>query len=171
RYHALAIGEATPVGATIDDAERVLDPTFDTGVDAQRLTATCARCHGPTGNGRGAGLLPKIAGQKPEYLFNALTAYAEGKRPSGSMAPAAAVLTEQERRTLAEHYAKLPVEPLASPLEDDAAVARGALLAAHGVAARGIPPCMECHGPASHSHSPAYPSLAGQHFAYLRLQL
>lgn len=170
QYQALAFGEPAQVGDTIGNAD-AFDSALDARAGAPPLTAKCARCHGPTGNGRGAGLLPKIAGQKPAYLFNALNAYADGKRPSGVMAPAAAALNEQERRALSEYYAKLSAEAYAAPLADEGAVERGAVIAARGDAARGIPPCKECHGPAPHARNAAYPNLAGQHLEYLRLQL
>ncbi len=49
--------------------------------------------------------------------------------------------------------------------------AKGATLFANGDAARGLPACITCHGPAGNSIIPANPRLAGQHPAYLYKQL
>ena len=57
------------------------------------IRQNCSRCHGHDGNGRGTGAFPKLAGQKPEYLFASLAAYASGARNSGIMEPIAAALT------------------------------------------------------------------------------
>ena len=67
----------------------------------------CARCHGPKGEGGEAGGVPRLAGQKPEYLSMALTDYALGTRPSGIMGPVAIYLDDGEKRKLADYYGSL----------------------------------------------------------------
>lgn len=151
---------------------------------AHAVTTTCARCHGRDGAGRGRGVFPSIAGQKREYLLQALNAYAENRRPSGSMAPIAAALNENERAALADYYASLPAPAvtrsdnagleeahLGEEKRDEAQLDRGAAIAAHGIPSHGVPSCKDCHGPGSHARNPVYPNLAGQHRDYLLAQL
>ena len=46
----------------------------------QAVSESCARCHGRDGTGRGLGVFPILAGQRPTYLFASLLAYARGPR-------------------------------------------------------------------------------------------
>jgi cytochrome c553 len=140
----------------------------------------CARCHGKLGSGSRAGGVPKLAGQKPEYLAMALRDYEFGTRPSGIMHPIAIYLTDQEREKLAHYYAALgTVEAkdgigVAAPESSDVSLLqRGAAIAAAGAPARGIPACSACHGEDGRAEgmNPRFPALAGQHFDYLRYQL
>ena len=62
---------------------------------------SCQRCHGATGAGRGHGAFPHLAGQNQQYLHSALDAYATRERNSGVMQTVAAVLTSEERQSLA----------------------------------------------------------------------
>jgi cytochrome c553 len=141
----------------------------------------CARCHGREGLGRGTGAFPKLAGQRSEYLVNALRAYAKGARHSGIMEPVAAVLSDQLIQNLARHYADSdpslgrlnPPRNATVALNDQLLVeiARGEEIAKRGIPARRIPSCIECHGPKGSRTKPAYPSLAGESADYLVLQL
>lgn len=55
--------------------------------------------------------------------------------------------------------------------DDEASLARGKAIATQGVPERGIPACVECHGPTAVPKNPAYSKLAGQHMRYLTSQL
>jgi cytochrome c553 len=130
----------------------------------------CSRCHGLDGTGRGPGAFPILAGQRAEYLYVSLRAFADRSRKSGIMAAVAANLGDDSMREAAAYYAGLP--PRAGERSDDsAAVARGAALALRGVPERDIPACVECHGPTDQPKNPAYPRLEGQDLRYLRQQL
>jgi cytochrome c553 len=138
----------------------------------------CARCHGVDGQGSQAGGVPRIAGQKPDYLAMTLTDYAHGVRPSGIMHPVAKYLSNEERRELADYYASLDNNPPANQASqqtaDDVEVMQlGGSIAGVGIPALSIPACEACHGhkDLSNDKNPKYPSLAGQHFAYLQQQL
>jgi cytochrome c553 len=140
------------------------------------LIASCARCHGETGAGRGLGAFPKLAGQKPVYLELALDAYASSERNSGIMEPLAAALTARERADLADYYSALPSvlgAANASPpaTEVAAAIERGRAIAREGIPSQGVPSCMDCHGPGAEQRNAAYPRIAGQYADYLVLQL
>lgn len=136
------------------------------------VAASCSRCHGAMGQGRGNAAFPKIAGQKPEYLFRALRAYARSERNSGMMEPVAAGLGEAQWRELADYYAALPGEPRSA--DATAAVETielGRDIAMFGIPEKDVPSCMDCHGPEGPRRNAAYPLLAGQYAEYLVLQL
>jgi cytochrome c553 len=136
------------------------------------LAASCARCHGRRGEGRGSAAFPKLAQQTSEYQYNALLAYARAERHSGIMQPIAAGLNPREMRRLADYYAQLSGEQTTStPRADDARHERSAEIVNSGLPKLGVPACAECHGPGTGARNPAYPKLAGQYKDYLLLQL
>lgn len=135
------------------------------------VIASCARCHGRDGLGRGEGAFPKLAGQRRAYLANALEAFARDERQSGIMQPLAAGLDARQITALADYYARLPAGSGSARASFDPAVARGREIAARGIPERKVPSCADCHGPAAAPRNPAYPALAGQHADYLELQL
>ncbi|MEW6297621.1 MAG: c-type cytochrome [Thermodesulfobacteriota bacterium] len=182
-YRRLAQGEAAPSGevAPLPDLvgpERV----------HRAITTSCARCHGVDGLGRGLGVFPKLAGQKPAYLDLSLQAFARGWRHSGIMEPIAAGLSQEEIRELARYYASLPTVNRhgqqrsgdlpgpqggarhAAPLQP-LAIERGKEIASRGIPGQRVPACVHCHGPGATRRNPAYPELAGQYADYLALQL
>jgi cytochrome c553/cytochrome c5 len=142
------------------------------------VTQTCGRCHGADGRGRGVAAFPRLAGQRPNYLYNALEAFASGKRPSGIMGPIAETLSREERRELALYYGNLTetgnlTGPAASlvPEADRAAIERGRRIASEGIPGQKVPSCADCHGPGGNRRNPNYPVLAGQYAGYLVQQL
>jgi cytochrome c553 len=66
-------------------------------------STTCAACHGPDGNSTSS-MFPKLAGQHPDYLLQALMAYKSGKRKNAIMNGMAAPLSEQDMEDLAEFF-------------------------------------------------------------------
>lgn len=161
-YRRLVEGE--PRGAT---------PMQDMHASEQRPAAimqSCARCHGADGLGRD-GVFPRLAGQRREYLENALAAYATGKRHSGTMEPVSAALTSEMAREVARYYANLPGPRTSDTAPDAARIERGRVIAQEGIASQRVPACVECHGPRAKRGKAAYPSLAGQSANYLELQL
>ncbi|HXH14277.1 MAG TPA: c-type cytochrome [Alphaproteobacteria bacterium] len=158
---AAADGPVTPIRAL-------------TGPDEvpRAVTASCGRCHGVDGHGRGMGAFPKLAGQRPAYLFASLQAYARGERYSGMMEPIAAGLSPEEMQALARYYSRLQ-EAAPSALHADAtsAIERGEAIARQGIPHQRVPSCADCHGPGATRRNPFYPNLAGQYADYLVLQL
>jgi len=166
-YERLVYGEA-PAGPPVVALEGVSDPEEP----PDPVIASCARCHGRDGLGRGNAAFPKLAGQRPEYLMRALRGYASGDRHSGIMAPVASGLSPAQWRQLADFYAGLdPGGPDGDGSETGRAAERGRIVAHEGLPTLGVPSCADCHGPADHPRNPAYPSLAGQYADYLVLQL
>ena len=172
-YERLAFGEVreSSAAAPIED---LTGPENLPGAVSER----CARCHGVDGRGRGTGAFPKLAGQHPPYLYNALRAYEQGRRHSGIMEPVSAGLSDEEMRSLATYYGSL--EPAVGTHGDaangggtvhSASAARGREIAHRGIPAQKVPSCVDCHGPTEPHPKREYPMLAGQYADYLVLQL
>jgi cytochrome c553 len=136
------------------------------------ISENCARCHIIDNRARDLSVFPILAGQRPNYLFASLLAYARGERHSGIMQPLAASLTATDMREIAQYYGNLPGPP-AAPVSNEIAPAieRGREIAMHGIPSRRVPACSACHGPNRIRRNPIYPELAGQHSDYLALQL
>ena len=69
--------------------------------------AMCIGCHGIPGYKTAFPStyhVPKIAGQQPGYIMNALKAYKSGERSHPSMRGIAASLTEEDMKELADYY-------------------------------------------------------------------
>ena len=134
------------------------------------IAASCARCHGVSGHGRGNAAFPKLAGQKPEYFLRAMSAYASSRRNSGIMEPIAAALGEAQWRALADYYAALPGDA-GEDAGTAASIERGREIATFGIPAKDVPSCADCHGPDGRRRNAAYPLLGGQFADYLVVQL
>ena len=147
--------------------EDILGPAADV---RPAVTQNCARCHGVDGRGRGPGALPKLAGQRWEYIAGSLEAYARGERHSGIMEPVAANLGTDEMQAIARYYAGLPGADDAPSTLDARLIQQGREIAERGAPERLIPACTECHGPGT-ERNPNYPRLAGQHADYIARQL
>lgn len=130
----------------------------------------CSRCHGADGTGRGIGAFPSLAGQRSEYLYASLRAFAEQTRFSGIMSGIATSVSDADMRAAAEYYAGLPPREGDQQTEASSA-ARGTAIASRGMPERDIPACVECHGPTERPKNPTYPRLAGQHVSYLAQQI
>lgn len=108
-----------------------------TPVPAIYLTGGCGSCHGPDGQGVGAGN-PAISGQPAGYTLDQLRRWKRAERrndPRGVMADAVADLTDVEMRAIA---AWLETVPAARPPDSAAASASaGAAAAARPAAFRG----------------------------------
>jgi len=78
----------------------------DTG---RELTYTCKGCHGVTGykNAYPNYHVPKIGGQSPEYLVNALSEYKKGARKHPTMQAQAQSFSEQDIADIAAYLSSL----------------------------------------------------------------
>jgi len=160
-------------GAEQDQVVAVLTKPGPPESPPKAVTATCAMCHGSHGESRGLGAFPRLAGQRKDYLENALKAYAAGERHSGVMEPIVAEMTPQEMEEIAKFYSQQALGMAAenAAAADPPAIERGAKLAAKGAPSELVPACSGCHsGPDSETNS-HYPILAGQHSNYLKQQL
>lgn len=74
---------------------------------AKNKVSMCTGCHGIPGYRTAYPKVyhvPKIGGQQPTYIVNALKAYKSGERSHPSMLAIAASLTEQDMADLAAYY-------------------------------------------------------------------
>ncbi|MGB6187467.1 MAG: c-type cytochrome [Aeromonas molluscorum] len=139
----------------------------------QTKSAVCAACHGPDGNSP-ADIYPKLTGQHASYIKKQLVelkAAASGNtgRASPIMGAMALPLSEQDMDDLAAYFSSQQITPVAVP---DEVVAAGKALYMGGDMSRGLPACASCHGPRGAGVEQAkYPSLSGQHPAYIKAQL
>ena len=78
-----------------------------TGQGMENAHAMCIGCHGIPGYKTAfpdVYHVPKIAGQQPGYIVNALKAYKSGERSHPSMRGIAASLSEEDMKQLADYY-------------------------------------------------------------------
>lgn len=127
----------------------------------------CAYCHELDGNSR-TERLPRLAGQRAEYLAKQLRDFRGGQRPS-SMQATAELLSDGDIAEAAGHFSKQPVRvaPADGPRSDSALAVR---LHQEGDKTRQLRACAGCHGRDGEGRG-ATPRLAGQHAAYLETQL
>ena len=163
-YQKVARSLKTPAATIEDLSESKQAPRI--------ISENCARCHIVDHRARDLSVFPILAGQRPDYLFASLLAFARGERHSGIMRPLAASLTAKDMREIAQYYGNLPAPPAAPVSEQIApAIERGKEIAVSGIPSRRVPACSACHGPNRIRRNPIYPVLAGQHSDYLALQL
>lgn len=155
-------------GVTTWPAPALLPTTTDASAPPDVVVEQCARCHGTDGLSRGVSRLPRLAGQRERYLANAMRAYAEGRRFSGTMMAVAAALPPGQRDQAVRYYASLDPSAVGNTATAGDP-ARGAAIARDGVPARDIPACDTCHQ--APDAKDAYPRLAGQPRQYLVTQL
>lgn len=127
--------------------------------------APCASCHGAGGEGQAS--FPRLAGMDPGYLARQLDAFATGERANAVMAPIAKALEPADRAGLAQYYAGLAVPAAPSPDDDPL----GARLALHGAWDKGVPACVQCHGPGGRGVGSDFPAIAAQPAGYIASQL
>jgi cytochrome c553 len=148
----LAAQEATPAAAPaaaapLGDAKR-----------GQELAYTCNGCHSIPNykNVYPTYTVPKLRGQRPEYLVSALKAYKAGERSHGTMHSQAASLSEQDMLDIATYLAG---RDIISQSVNEPAPGQKPPKAAET--------CRACHGLNGVGITADFPTLAGQHHDYL----
>ena len=128
--------------------------------DAKRghdLAYTCNGCHAipnyknvyPTYS------VPKLNGQRPQYLVAALKAYKSGERSHGTMHSQAASLSDQDMADIAAYLSG--TEVLTQSKNDVPADKRP----------KASEVCLACHGTNGVGITADYPTISGQHRDYL----
>src|SRR3954471_7098562 len=128
--------------------------------DAKRghaLTSTCNGCHAipnyknvyPTYS------VPKLHGQRPEYIVAALKAYKSGERSHGTMHSQASSMNEQDMADIAVYLAG---EKVLTESKNDAPAASRP---------KATETCLACHGTNGVGITADFPTLAGQHSDYI----
>jgi cytochrome c553 len=137
--------------------------------ELQAKIAYCKTCHGVSGQGfRGAFPMPRLAGQRPEYLENQLQAFIERRRTNPVMFNVAHVLKPSMLTALAAHFKELNPKPLGGAPKE--LVAAGKKIYEEGVPSAEVPACASCHGPEAKG-ADAFPRLAGQLHDYVAKKL
>ena len=143
----------------------------------QIAESICVGCHAADGNSNIA-MYPRVAGQHAAYIFKQTVDIKAGTRTTGAsaaMAPMVQSLSDDDIRNVAAYYARQQAKPgEANPKEN---IPLGTRIYRGGLAQKGVPACMSCHGPTG-SGTPgggtdvaAYPRLGGQHGTYVADQL
>ncbi len=131
----------------------------------------CASCHGKDGGGQAS--FPRLAGMNAAYLLKQLQDFDAGRRDNAVMKPIASALSPADRSAMANYYAALPIPAaLARPAQPATLDGSpGARLATRGQWSKGVPACVQCHGPGGIGVGDHFPALAGQPAGYLVAQL
>lgn len=131
------------------------------------IETRCALCHGREGQSASA-IYPRLAAQHPDYLAKQLKDFREGRRKGEAMTDMAKDLTDQAVRELAAWFSAQPAASRRPGNPDLAAV--GKYIFIKGNSFSGVAACASCHGEKGHG-TQQLPRLAGQHPAYLEIQL
>ena len=131
-------------------------------------SVTCAACHNADGNSL-APTFPKIAGQGERYLIKQISDIRDGRRNVPTMAPFVSALSDADIADLAAYFSSQT--PTGAGAQQEL-VERGQTIYRGGIAEKGIPACLACHGPDGKGIDTAgFPRLAGQHAEYTKTQL
>jgi cytochrome c553 len=143
---------------------------------AQR-TLSCTACHGPQGRAAPDGYYPRLAGKPAGYLYNQLLNFRDGRRHYALMTqllePLGGPVGKAYLMEIALYFSRLDL-PYPTPVPATASLAvlsKGQRLVMQGDAARQIPACVQCHGPAMTGVAPHIPGLLGLPRDYLNAQL
>jgi cytochrome c553 len=126
----------------------------------------CMDCHGKSGQGyHGYLVMPRLAGQTPEYIENQLRAFVERRRGRGLFINMAKVhgVGAELGASLAEQFSDFNPRPFGGGPRHDADTGRK--IFEEGVPEANIPACAACHGPEGQGEGPNA-RLAGQLFQY-----
>jgi cytochrome c553 len=127
----------------------------------------CMLCHGREGESASA-VYPRLAAQHPDYLLKQLKDFRDGRRKSDTMNAMVKDLKDDEFQGLAAWFSS---RKPASRRPGDADLAGvGKYIFFNGNSFSGVPACESCHGTTGHG-TQQLPRLAGQHPAYLEIQL
>jgi cytochrome c553 len=104
-----ATSTAVPAAANMPAAAANPAKPVGNAARGKELTYTCQGCHGVTGykNAYPNYHVPKIGGQAPEYLSNALTEYQQGKRKHPTMQAQAQTFSAQDIADIAAYISGL----------------------------------------------------------------
>ena len=104
---SVAAAQPKPPADKAPKKEEQRPATTDKRLGTENAHAMCIGCHGIPGYKTAFPSVyhvPKIAGQQPAYIVNALKAYKSGERSHPSMRGIATSLSEEEMKQLAEYY-------------------------------------------------------------------
>lgn len=131
----------------------------------------CQGCHGPDGLGMAAAGFPRLAGLPAGYLSKQLRDFRDGTRKHPIMEPLAKALGDEEIAAVSQSLATMPAPATPDIRRQQMAGNPTEALALYGDWSRGIPGCVQCHGPGGSGVGEHFPPLSHQPAAYLVAQL
>ncbi len=139
----------------------------------QTAETICVACHNVDGNSE-ISANPKLAGQGQEYLYKQMHDFkAQGdKKPARDNAVMSAMiasLEDADMQGMAKYFSSQTLKPEAA--KNVESIDKGQRIWRAGIAAKGVPACASCHGPAGAGMPAQYPRLAGQFAEYTETQL
>ncbi|MCX7150570.1 MAG: c-type cytochrome [Rhodocyclales bacterium] len=134
---------------------------------AEIIVSRCALCHGPQGESANA-IYPRLAAQHPDYIVKQLKDFRDGRRKGETMTDMAKGLQDSEIAGLAAFFSSRKAGGRQAGDADLAGV--GKYIYHHGNNFSGVAACASCHGPTGFG-TELLPRLAGQHPAYIEVQL
>ena len=152
--------------ATAADGKKI----FNQGGENPAAMA-CMSCHGPDGLGMAAAGFPRLAGLPAAYLSKQLKDFRDGNRKQPIMEPLAKALSDAEISAISATLAAMPVAATPDIRRQQMATDPVESLALYGDWSRGIPGCVQCHGPGGVGVGEHFPPLAHQPASYLAGQL
>jgi len=154
------------LASTPIQAESLVDGSVDAG---KARALTCTACHGAEGISVSP-VWPNLAGQNAPYILAQLQAFKDGSRKDPLMSGQAMALADEDMANLAVYFESLPAA--AQAVSDESLLDRGQALYRGGNKEKEAAACLACHGPTGRGNPAAkYPSLKGQHAAYISKQL
>jgi cytochrome c553 len=176
-YRFIALSLALVFAATTQAADKPASagaaaPKVDAAKGQQVAAQICAACHNPDGNSAVAAN-PKLAGQHADYLYKQLKNFkADGGKPAERNSPVmggmVAAISDQDMKNVAAWYAS---QTQKNEQAQAKAIEAAQKLYRAGDAARGLPACAACHGPAGAGIPAQYPRIGGQFSEYTEAQL
>lgn len=135
---------------------------------AQVAEQRCVACHAPDGSSA-APNIPRMAGQSVFAIYKQLHDFRSGARVNETMSAMVQGLDDQAIADVAAYYSHL--QRGASDLQNPPFVGLEVeILVVNGDVARGLPPCVACHG--ARAGGPVeVPALTSQHADYIEAQL
>jgi len=167
-FFALIVSLGFSVTAIASEAEGTAKKIAD-AANGQKLSATCAACHGADGNSVNPDW-PKLAGQGAEYIKKQLHDFRADKRADPVMtAQAKGIKSDSDIADLAAYFSAKKTK-LGTGNPDK--VALGEAIYRGGNLTSGVAACSGCHGPTGAGNPAAkFPQIAGQQKKYVVKQL
>jgi cytochrome c553 len=149
------------LGASLAARAQAPAPFKGDAARGHELTYTCNGCHAVANykNVYPTYSVPKLHGQRPEYIVAALKEYKSGERSHGTMHSQASSMSEQDMADIAAYLAGPNV--LTQSKNDAPATARP----------KASETCLACHGTNGVGITADYPTIAGQHKDYIERAL
>ncbi|KAF0814639.1 Cytochrome c4 [Andreprevotia sp. IGB-42] len=168
RVTALAAALLMTMASGVFAAEAAPATKGDPAKGKEIVDKVCAACHGVDGNSAAAAN-PSLAGQHPEYIYKQLNDFKTQKRANPVMLGIASQLSDADMRNVSSYFSAQQAKDRGA--SDKVLIEAGKKIYRGGIAAKGLPACMACHGPSGSGIPSQFPRVGGQHAGYIEAQL